>query len=233
MLEKKKLIEIVGSSALLKGVSPDESRKFIERGRERRVQRGALLFHQGEPAEAFFILIEGRLRLTQITPNGDQVILNHFGPGDGVGIIAVLSEIDYPAYGEVIKDCVVLCWDRATARQLMLQFPLLALNGMEMMAGRFARLQKRYQEMATQRVEQRVAITLLRLVRQFGKRIDDGVLVDMPLSRQDLAEMTGTNLFNVSRILSKWEQDGVVRCGRKKVVLLKAHELVRLIEGGR
>ena len=87
------------------------------------------------------------------------------------------------------------------------------------------------QELATQRVEQRVAITLLRLVRQFGKRVDDGVLVDIPLSRQDLAEMTGTNLFNVSRILSKWEQDGVVRSGRRKVVLLKAHELVQLIEG--
>lgn len=213
------------------GLSPDDCRKFIENGRERRVDRGALLFHQGEPAEAFFILIEGRMRLTQITPDGDQVILNYFGPGDGVGIIAVLSEIDYPAYGETLKDCVVLSWDRAIARQLMLQIPRLALNGMEMMARRFARLQKRYQEMATQRVEQRIAITLLRLVRQFGKRVDDGVLVDMLLSRQDLAEMTGTNLFNVSRILSKWEQDGVVRTGRKKVVLLKAHELVKLIEG--
>jgi len=231
MLVEEKLIEIVGSSSMVTGLSPDDRLNFIEHGRERRVDRGALLFHQGEPAEAFFILIEGRMRLTQITPNGDQVILNYFGPGDGVGIIAVLSEIDYPAYGEAIKDCVVLSWDRVTARHLMLQIPRLALNGMEMMAGRFARLQKRYQEMATQRVEQRVAITLLRLVRQFGKRVDDGVLVDMPLSRQDLAEMTGTNVFNVSRILSKWEQDGVVRSGRKKVVLLKAHELVQLIEG--
>jgi len=224
-------MEIVGSSAMLAGLSPEDGRKFIECGRERRVKKGTLLFHQGEPAEAFFILTEGRLRLTQITPNGDQVILNYFEPGDGVGIIAVLSEINYPAYGEVVKDSAVLCWDRATARQLMLQIPRLTLNGMAMMAGRFARLQKRYQEMATQRVEQRVANTLLRLVRQFGKRVDDGVLIDMVLSRQDLAEMTGTNLFNVSRIISRWEQDGVVRTGRKRVVLLKAHELVQLIEG--
>lgn len=230
-MAKEKLFEIVGSSAMLKGLGPDERRLFIEHGRERRVERGALLFHQGDPAEAFFILVEGRLRLSQITANGDQVILNYFGPGDGVGIIAVLSEIDYPAYGEILKDCVALSWDRATARQMMLQFPRLSLNGMEMMAGRFARLQKRYQEMATQRVEQRVAITLLRLVRQFGIRVDDGVLIDMSLSRQDLAEMTGTNIFNVSRILSKWEQDGVVRSGRKMVTLLRAHELVRLVEG--
>ena len=81
MLVEEKVIEIVGSSAMLKGVSPGDRRIFIEHGRSRRVARGALLFHQGEPAEAFFILIEGRLRLTQITPNGDQVILNHFGAG--------------------------------------------------------------------------------------------------------------------------------------------------------
>jgi CRP-like cAMP-binding protein len=231
MLKEEKLIEIVGSSAMLKGVNLEDRRTFIEYGRIRHVDKGALLFHQGEPAQAFFILIEGRLRLTQITANGDQVILQYFGPGDGVGIVAALSEIDYPAFGEALKNLVVLSWDRVIARNLMLQIPRLALNGMEMMAGRFARLMKRYQEMATQRVEQRVAITLLRLVRQFGKRVDDGVLVDIPLSRQDLAEMTGTNVFNVSRILSKWEQDGVVRSGRKKVVLLKAHELIKLIEG--
>ncbi len=231
MLEEEKVIEVISSSAMLKGVSPKDSCRFIKNGRERRVAKGAFIFHQGEPAEAFFIIIEGRVRLTQITANGDQVILRYFDPGDGVGIIAVLSEIDYPAYGEALKDCILLCWDRATARQLMVQIPLLALNGMEMMAGRFARLQRRYQEMATQRVEQRVAIALLRLVRQFGKRTEDGVLIDMQLSRKDLAEMTGTNLYNVSRILSKWEQDGVVRTGRKKVVLLKAHALVQLIEG--
>lgn len=231
MLEEEKIIEIVGPSAMLKGVSLANRRTFIEHGRIRRAARGALLFHQGEPAEVFFIIVEGRLRLTQITANGDQVILHYFGSGDGVGIVAALSEIDYPAYGEALRDCVVLSWDCATARRLMLQIPRLALNGMEMMAWRFARLQKRYQEMATQRVEQRVAIALLRLVRQFGKRIEDGVLIDMSLSRQDLAEMTGTNIFNVSRILSKWEQDGVVRSGRKTVVLLKAHDLVQLIEG--
>jgi CRP-like cAMP-binding protein len=99
------------------------------------------------------------------------------------------------------------------------------------MANRFATLQGQYLEMATQRVEQRVALTLLRLVRQFGKRVEDGVLIDMPLSRQDLAEMTGTNIFNVSRILSSWEQEGVVQTGRKRVVLCKAHALIQLTEG--
>mgnify|MGYP001826234693 FL=1 len=113
----------------------------------------------------------------------------------------------------------------------MLQMPQLAINGVELVSKRFAGLQARYQELATQRVEQRVALTLLRLVRQFGKREADGVLIDMLMSRQDLAEMTGTNLYNVSRILNKWEQAEIVRLGRQRVVITNAHKLVVISEG--
>jgi len=113
----------------------------------------------------------------------------------------------------------------------MLEIPQLAVNGLALVSRRFARLQTRYQEVATQRVEQRIALTLLRLVRQFGKREGEGVLIDMALSRQDLAEMTGTNFYNVSRILNKWEQDDIVSLGRKRVVLKTAHKLVIIAEG--
>jgi CRP-like cAMP-binding protein len=116
-------------------------------------------------------------------------------------------------------------------KQLMLKNPRLALNGLEMIAGRFVLLQERFSEMATSQVEQRVARTLLRLVRQFGKRVAVGVLIDIPLSRQNLAEMTGTNLYNVSRILSKWERAGLVQSRRERITLCKAHELVVIGEG--
>ena len=79
-------------------------------------------------------------------------------------------------------------------------------------------------------MERRVARAVLRLVRQAGKRIPEGVLIDIPLSRQDLAEMTGTTLYTVSRILSDWEQKGLVSTGRERVVLCKSHELVIIAE---
>jgi CRP-like cAMP-binding protein len=228
---KEETCGIVASSAMLKGLDPDQCQTFIEHGRLHYAERGSFLFQQGEPATSFFILTAGRVRLTRIATDGSQVILNYFGSGDGIGIIVALSGLDYPAFAEVLADTSALSWDRETTRTLMIQVPQLALNSMEMMANRFAMLQGQYLEMATQRVEQRIALTLLRLVRQFGKRVEDGVQIDMPLSRQDLAEMTGTNLFNVSRILSKWEQEGVVRSGRKRVVLCKAHALIQLTEG--
>lgn len=228
---REELCGIVASNLMLRDLGERECSLFLEHGRPRRAKQGAFLFHQGEPAELFYILIEGRVKLTQVTPSGDQVILQIVGPGGGIGIIVALGEMDYPASAEALEDCLAYSWDRETARRLMLQVPQLALNGMELVAKRFANLQARYQEVATQRVEQRVAITLLRLVRQFGKREEEGVLIDMALSRQDLAEMTGTNFYNVSRILNKWEQNDIVGLGRKRVVIKNAHALVVIAEG--
>ena len=228
---KDKFCGVVATNRMLKDLSESECRLFMDHGRPRRVKEHNFFFHQGEPAELFYIVIEGQVKLTQVTPDGHQVILHIVGPGGGIGIIVALVEMEYPASAQAHTDCLAYSWDRETTRRLMLQMPQLAINGVELVSKRFAGLQARYQELATQRVEQRVALTLLRLVRQFGKREADGVLINMLMSRQDLAEMTGTNLYNVSRILNKWEQAEIVRLGRQRVVITNAHKLVVISEG--
>jgi CRP-like cAMP-binding protein len=178
----------------------------------------------------FYVLLEGRARLTQVTVEGHQVIVHYVGPGDGVGIIVALSSMAYPVSAEAVEACEALSWDADTISQLMLECPRLALNGMRLIARRFADLQDRYRELATERVERRVARALLRLVRQMGRRVEGGVLIDIPLSRQDLAEMTGTTLYTVSRILSRWEEQGLVDLGRERVMIRKSHDLVIIAE---
>ena len=72
-------------------------------------------------------------------------------------------------------------------------------------------------EMTSEQVEQRVARAMLRLVQQSGRKTADGIEIDFPITRQDIAEMTGTTLHTVSRLLSRWEDEGLVRGGREKV----------------
>jgi len=223
---EKEAFAAVSHSPFLKGLTPRQCQTVIDSARLCHINQGEYFFHQGERATHFYIIVKGEVKLTQINPEGHQVIIDYLSPGAGLGIIVVLSQMPYPLAAEAVDDCYALAWDRKVTHQLMLRFPKLAINGMELIAKHFAKLQKRYHAMVTQRVEQRVARTILQLVRQFGKKVKNGVLIDMPLSRQDLAEMTGTNLYNVSRILSKWEQDGIVQSGRKKVTLCKPHELV-------
>jgi CRP-like cAMP-binding protein len=101
---------------------------------------------------------------------------------------------------------------------------------MGLMSDYLQEIQDRYRELATERTEQRVARALLRLTAQLGRKVEEGVLVDMALSRQSLAEMTGTTLYTVSRLLSDWERRGLIQTGRERVVIIKPHDLVQIIE---
>lgn len=185
---------------------------------------------QGEPATRFYLLRSGRVRLSQVTPEGQQVIMRFIAPGEEFGIVAVLGRLPYPVTAEAVEPSVALAWGGALFQDLILRHPRIGLNGMAMLAERVQEFQDRLREAGTQRVERRVANALLRLARQAGRAVEGGVLIDLPLSRQDLAEMTGTTLFSVSRVLAAWEERGLVGSARKRISLLSPHALVAIAE---
>ncbi|MBC8504864.1 MAG: Crp/Fnr family transcriptional regulator [Anaerolineales bacterium] len=191
---------------------------------------GAYYFMEEDPANTAYVLIEGKVKLTQITPDGQQVILGYLVPGRVFGIIAILKKVTYPVSAEAVGKCRALAWDRPTMNGLMEQSPRLALNALRIMAGQIREFQNRVRELSTQRVEQRVARAVLRLARQSGRKTEQGVLIDLPLSRQDLAEMTGTTLFTVSRVFKEWEKRGLVASKRQQVTILIPHGLVMIAE---
>ncbi|MCI0393767.1 MAG: Crp/Fnr family transcriptional regulator [Chloroflexi bacterium] len=230
MADSKATLELLAKAPLFGGLPLAALEATLRAAHHRRVQRQEFFFHQDEPATTFYVLLDGRARLTQLTPEGHQVIIRVVGPGDGIGIIVALSNVPYPLSAEAITDCLALAWDSQAVIQLMEQYPRLALNGMRLVAHRFHELQNSYRELATERVERRVARALLRLARQTGKRTEQGVLLDLPLSRQDLGEMTGTTLYTVSRILSAWEQAGLIEAGRERVTIRNPHGLVVIAE---
>lgn len=211
---------------LLQDLTAAEREAIFAEGQERLIRPGEYFFHQGQESTMLYVLTAGQVKLTQVTEAGDQVVVNYFGPGNGLGIIVALSGMPYPLSAEAVETCRAVAWHRDTMKALMRRHSQLALNGLEMIGNRFVQLQEKFRDMATKQVEQRVARALLRLVRQFGRRVDQGVLIDIPLSRQNLAEMTGTNLYNVSRIVRQWEKDGLVCSERQQITILKAHELV-------
>jgi CRP-like cAMP-binding protein len=99
---------------------------------------------------------------------------------------------------------------------------------MSLMHGYISELQERQKALVTDRVEQRIARILLKLAAQSGRKIDEGVLIDLPLTRQDIAEMSGTTLFTVSRTLNEWEREGLLEIGRERVVIREPHGLVSI-----
>lgn len=209
---------------------PAELQVAYQSARQRRVDRDAYFYHQGDPATAFYILIEGQVKLTEVTSDGQQLLVRFVGPGEAMGIIAALSKAVYPLSAQAVDDCLALTWDGEILEQLMERYPRMAIDGLRLVSQRWHELEERFRELATERVERRIAQALLRLVRQAGRKMEGGVLIDLPLSRQDLAEMTGTTLYTVSRILNQWEQLNLVELGRERVLIRYPHGLTRIAE---
>jgi CRP-like cAMP-binding protein len=113
--------------------------------------------------------------------------------------------------------------------EMMKTRPYLSFDLMRLMTGYIQEMQERYRELATEKVERRIARALLRLTAQMGVKTRDGD-IELAFTRQDLAEMSGTTLYTVSRVLSEWEKRGVVESGRERVVIRNPHGLVQIAE---
>jgi CRP-like cAMP-binding protein len=216
--------------ALFEGLPTDALARVAALAHPRPLPAGGYFFNEGQEAEEFFVLAAGRVKITQLTPEGQQVVLRVIGPGDAFGGVGAFGDSTYPVTAEAVEASVALTWTSAAMRQLMVAEPSVALNALRVVASRLHELQRQYRQLMTERVEQRVARALLRLVRDAGRRVESGIEIAFPVSRQDIAEMTGTTLYTVSRLLSAWEQDGIVRGGRRRIVLVKPHALVSIAE---
>ncbi|MCA9960442.1 MAG: Crp/Fnr family transcriptional regulator [Ardenticatenaceae bacterium] len=221
---------ILNRCNFFKGLSKHEITAVLKAARIVNIPSNSFFFHQGEEAISFYIVVSGQVRLSQINPEGRQVIVHIFGPGDAIGIIVALSNMTYPVSAEAMTDTQALGWDRDTIAYLMEECPRLAVNGLHLIAHRFMELQDRYRELATERVERRIARALLRQAQQRNGRIPHTNIRNIALSRQDLAEMTGTTLYTVSRTCSSWEQEGIVTAGRGYIEINNFHKLLVIAE---
>jgi CRP-like cAMP-binding protein len=215
---------------LFQGLNPHALARIVGLARARRVGAGEFFFHEGDKAEEFFVLTSGRVKLAQLTPEGHQVMLRLIAPGDAFGGEGAFGDPTYPISAETVEPSVALMWGSSTMRRLFETEPRVTLNAVRFVAGRLHDLQRRYRQLMTERVERRVARTLLRLVHDAGRQVDAGVEIDFPVSRQDIAEMTGTTLYTVSRLMSAWEERGIVRGGRQHIVLSNPQALVAIAE---
>jgi len=221
----------VANLPLFSGFGPAELDDILREARAVRYPKTTPVFQQGDAADSFFVLLHGHLRVTKITPDGQQVVVRYVVPGEVFGVAMMMGWNAYPATCTAVEDSVVLVWPTSAWPQLAARHPALARNTMQAVGGRLQEAHTRIVEMSTEQVERRIAHALLRLAKQAGRRIDQGVQIDFPISRQDVAEMTGTTLHTVSRTLSAWEQQGLIESGRQRIVIRDPHKLFGLAEG--
>jgi CRP-like cAMP-binding protein len=208
----------------------DEDLKLIaQQSIERSIEEGEFFFFQGDPAAYLYVLISGRAKLMQTNPAGQQVNLRTINDWQMFGALgAVRDGATYPASAQAMENSTALAIKSEDMQELMQTRPYLSFDLMKLMTGYIQEMQERYRELATEKVERRIARALLRLASQMGVKSEGGI--ELSFTRQDLAEMSGTTLYTVSRILSDWERQGLVEAGRERVLIRNPHGVVSIAE---
>jgi CRP/FNR family transcriptional regulator, nitrogen oxide reductase regulator len=192
---------------------------------------GDPLYAAGTPAGHLYVLAAGRVRVTQPTPAGQDVLTDILTPGDLFGALSTLGEPMYPESAEAMTTTCALRIDPDAFRAVLTEHPQVALRVLDDVAGRLARARADVGRISTGSVAQRVATTLLRLSAKLGQsRADGSTLLQVPLSRADLAGMTGSTPESVSRVMSRLRQDGVVESGRRWTAILDEERLRKMAD---
>ena len=210
----------------------DDLKLILQNSITRSIEESSFFFFQGDAAEYLYILTSGQVKLMQSNPYGQQVNLRTLYAWQMFGALGAVREAaTYPASAQALENSTALAISSKFLHSMLETRPYLSFDLMKLMTSYIQEMQARYRELATERVEQRVANALIRLAGQSGIKSKKEAGIELSFSRQDVAEMTGSTLYTISRLLSDWERQGIIKTGREKIQILKPHDLVRIAEG--
>jgi CRP-like cAMP-binding protein len=211
------------NSTLFGGLSQRECEEIAANAQTRSYPKDETLYMEGHPARVLALILSGSVKISRLGTKGDEVILWMAKPGDTIGVLADSLTRSHTCSAHAMEPSTLLTWDFSRLQKFLEEFPRIGINIGAILSGRLNELQERFREVATEKVDKRVALAILRLAAQIGKPEDGGI--EVPLTREELAQMTGTTLFSVSRQLSKWGEEGIVLPRREAVVVLDARRL--------
>ncbi len=210
-------VNLIRTSPLFEGLLPDQCEDVARQARPKVFARNELLFMQGQPVHNLALIRTGCVKIMQLAPNGNEVILWIYGVGNVVGGLSESKSGNHSCSVRAMEQSTALVWEYATLQSLMLKYPQIRKNTSQILFSRLNELEERFREVATEKVAKRVALALLRLLKHIGKKVHGGV--EVSLSREELAQMTGTTLFTTSRLLSRWGEMGLVSPRRESVLV--------------
>ena len=223
--------ELLRVTPIFSRLSPADRKAIAEVARVREFNRGDTIFEQETPSDAFYAITSGRVKIFKMMPNGKDVILEVFGPGDPLGAVAAYMDRPFPASASALEDTVCVIIPRPAFYRLLETQPSLVRGLLLGLTTRLVELTNRLAELTGGRIEARFARLFMKLASEMGRAERGGLFIPLSLSRQELADMTGTTIETCIRIMSRWNKDDVVRTEKDGFVALDQKELERIAAG--
>ena len=218
----------VESAPVFTRVSPDDVRSISAAAGLKRITRDEMLYVEGDTVKQVFLLISGSVKITRLGRKGLEVILKLGAPGDVFDVVGLFATGRHCTTAQAIRECSALVWEAGILKDLAECLPVLHQNMIRFICGHFQELEERFHELATARVAGRVARQLIRLQEQVGSV--QKVEVEVGLTLEGLAQMTGTTVYTVSWLLSAWEAHGWVTCRRESLTISDGSALREVYE---
>lgn len=213
-------LKILGRLPFFIDLNPSELMMINQRFNSLGFKKDEFIYFSGDPAERMFVVAEGKIKLFQPGFERRNVLLNILLEGDLFGNLTVFGSSTYTDTAQSLTSSCILSISSQSFGEILKEFPSLAIKSLQVMEKRLIAANKRVFEISTLPAEKRIVVTLLTLVEKVGKQTNQGVLIDAPISREDLAEMTATTPETVSRVMSQFQSSGVIESGRKWISIV-------------
>ena len=187
--------------------------------------RDAYIFFEGDAPEFLYVVWMGRIKLVRHSVDGRDVVLDVMGPGRLLGELAVFEGAPYSQTAQAMEEVAGVSIARNDYLDLLQRYPALALAVINELGRRLRVANDLVQSLAVDRVERRIARALLRLAMYNGSTTNDGLMIQMRLTRQDLADMTGTTVETAIRVMSRFRKQGWITTQRGRVIIKQPEQL--------
>ena len=222
-MQKADKTEVIKQSFIFSGFGDDDLAELANLAIERSFTVGEFIFWEGDAPDLFYIVAEGQVKALKHSSSGKEFIIAFFGPGEIFGEVAVFENKPYPASSQAVTETRVLGIKGKDFLSFIASHPQVALRIINILGGRLREAQNRLRDFAGERVEQRLARTLLMLSSKLGPTL--------PFTRQELADMAGTTTETAIRFMSRLKDGGIIRSVRGKTIILDETRLRLLSEG--
>lgn len=215
--------KVLGQSLIFSSLDENELSELSKHAIERSFETEEFIFWEGDSPERFYIVAEGRIKVVKHSSLGKEVIIAFFGPGEMFGEVAVFEDKPYPASAQAVGETKVFAIKRGEFLSFIADHPEVTLRIINVLGGRLREAQNRLRDLAGERVEQRIARTLLMLSSKLGERL--------PFTRQEIADTAGTTTETAIRVMSRLKERGIIRSTRGAITVLDKTKLRLLAEG--
>lgn len=216
---------LLAATPVFRKLAPPDRLTVARAASIKRYSKGATIFEQDAPSDAFYTIASGRVKIFKMLPSGKDLILEVFGAGDPLGAVAAYDGRPFPASAVALEDTTCVTIPRPVFFRLLEEHPSLVRGLLLGMTLRLVELTNRLAQLSGTRIEPRFARLFLKLSGEMGREERGGTFIPLALSRQELADMTGTTIETAIRIMSRWGKQEVVTTDKDGFVILDGKTL--------